>query len=349
MHKFFSDLSSKLSSSGSQDTNKKLIGAAATVGLLGLVIGGTYFRRQSKHQKTKAFGRSKVIAITGASDGIGKAIAIQLSKQGASLALAARDENKLREVQTICRQNQLEWAETPQNHQKGPVYKEIKVKVPETIIVRVDVSDPDQCVKFIREVEEKLKEIDVLINNAGASMHGLFSEMKDEKEMRKVFEQSMKVNFFGSVNTTHAALSALKRRKGLIVAVSSWQGFQGFPYSSAYNASKHAMNGFFDCLRMELKDEKSGVDVLLVCPGPVDTNISSRRLLSPKESSGPTGAMSAEECAYQIIQSIANRDRELIMERTGKMIKYLSPFAPSFVDNLVLSGSKAYWKSKGTV
>jgi len=215
---------------------------------------------------------------------------------------------------------------------------------PTTLIVPTDVGISADCKKFIAEAKSTFGTIDVLINNAGASMKMAFSDMK-ENDMESVFEQSMRVNYLGSVYTTHHALPTLIESKGLIVAVSSWQGFQPFPNSSAYNASKHAMNGFFNCLRMELMESGSGVDVLLVCPGPVDTAIATRRLLVSNEQQSHSG-MSAHECARQIIESMADRDRELVMEFRGKLIKFLGALFPSMVDRIVLSKAKKYEKEQ---
>jgi len=97
---------------------------------------------------------------------------------------------------------------------------------------------------------------------------------------------------------------------------------------------------------MELKDEKSGVDVLLVCPGPVDTSLAKRRLLSPQSDFTTHNGMSADECAKQIICAMARRDRELIMEGRGKFIKYCGTFLPSLMDSIILSGSQEHFKSK---
>ncbi|MEI9983924.1 MAG: SDR family oxidoreductase [Aliidongia sp.] len=182
---------------------------------------------------------NKTVAITGASDGIGRELALQLGTLGANLVVAARNGTKLAAVVAECRE-----------------------RAAQAIAVETDVADEPACRRLIDAAAQAFGGIDILVNNAGQSMHARLDEVTD----LGIFEQLMRVNYLGAVYCTTYALPHLRRSRGLLVAVSSLQGKTGFPGSSGYAASKYAMQGFFDSLRIELMG--SGVDVSASAPAP---------------------------------------------------------------------------------
>lgn len=254
--------------------------------------------------------RENVVVITGASEGIGRELALRLAGQGAWLALAARDAAKLDAVAAECRG-------------RGG----------RAVAVRTDVGDQAQCRALIDRAVAEFGRIDTLVNNAGISMWARFDEVTDLAP----FERMMQVNYFGSVYCTHAALPHLKRTRGRIVGVSSLTGRAGVPTRSGYAATKHAMAGFFDSLRIELEDD--GVTVTMVYPGFVSTAIRAHAF-------GPDGrplasspvreseVMTPEECARQIVAAMASRRRELIMTLRGKVGAWIKLVAPGVVDRI---------------
>lgn len=252
----------------------------------------------------------KVIIITGASAGIGKELAIQLSKKNTLLSLAARDVNKLLETASGCEKNGAN-----------------------VLVVQTDVSVKEQCKNLIDKTIEKFGKIDILINNAGISMWAKFDEIIDIN----LFENLMKTNYLGSVYSTFFALPFLKKSNGLIVAVSSLTGKTGVPTRTAYSASKHAMAGFFDSLRIELIN--SGVDVTVIYPGFVATEVRERALGKDGKPLGKShlnesNVMTVNECASIIIDAIEKRKREIIMTTKAKFGLWLKLFAPKLVDKI---------------
>ncbi|MEJ2485638.1 MAG: SDR family oxidoreductase [Anaerolineales bacterium] len=256
------------------------------------------------------FFSGKAVVITGASIGIGRELAFQMAAQGARLALAARNQEQLEAVAAGCRDH-------------GGT----------AVAIPTDVADWGQAENLIQKTVEEFGRIDILINNAGISMWSLF----DQVEELKVFEQIMQTNYMGSVYCTHFALPYLKSSKGQLVAISSLAGKTGVPARSGYAASKHALVGFFDTLRIELA--KDGVDVTLVYPGFVLTETRLRALTGDGSELGyepvqEKGAMTAEECAAQILPAIAKRKRELVMTPRGKIGQWLKLIAPALVDRI---------------
>lgn len=264
--------------------------------------------------KTNTPFREQVVIITGASAGIGHELALQLADQGAWLALAARDRERLEEVARGC-----------------------VARGGRALVVPTDVGEEAQCRALVARAVAEYGRLDVLINNAGLSMWAQFEELTDLAP----FEQMMRVNYFGSVYCTHAALPHLRRTRGRLVAVSSLTGKTGVPTRSGYAATKHAMAGFFDSIRIELAD--SGVSVTVVYPGFVATEIRERAFGADGRPLGKGNSpvqeqavMSAPECARQIIQAAAARRRELVMTRRGRLGMWLKLIAPGLVDRTAL-------------
>ena len=169
--------------------------------------------------------RENVAVLTGASSGIGRELALQFAQGGAWLALAARGLAKLEEVAEQCRQH------------GGRV-----------LTVPTDVTQESQCRNLVTRTVREFGRIDTLINNAGIGLHARFDEIRDLSLLERVIQ----VNFYGSMYCTHHALPYLKRTQGRLVAVSSLCGRFPTPMAAIYGASKHAMAGFFDSLRVEL-------------------------------------------------------------------------------------------------
>ncbi|MES3002192.1 MAG: SDR family oxidoreductase [Pseudomonadota bacterium] len=263
----------------------------------------------------------KVFVITGASDGIGAEIARQLaSKHGAdaALVLAARSEPKLREVAKQCESHGAR-----------------------TLAVVMDVASETRCRSLIEQTLDRFGRIDALINNAGMSAQALFSDVSAED--LHWYEDLMKVNLWGSVWCTHAALPALKESRGHIVAVSSLAGLVGVPGRTAYSATKFAMTGFFEALRTELKS--AGVSVTTAFPGVVATAIRHRGYNAQGQPAGSSGlkedgAMTVEACARLIIDGMNRRKREVVMTAKGKLGRFVKLLAPGVIESAALAALK---------
>jgi short-subunit dehydrogenase len=254
--------------------------------------------------------RDNVVVLTGASLGIGREMALQLADQGAWLALAARGEEPLRQVEEECR-----------------------ARGGKAISVVTDVGEEAQCAALIERTVAAYGRIDTLINNAGLSMWARFDEIRD----LSIFERLLRVNYLGSVYCTHYALPHLKRTRGRIVGVSSLTGKTGVPTRSGYAASKHAMAGFFDSLRIEL--DGSGITVTMTYPGFVSTGIRERAFDGDGRPLGTSpvrehAVMAPDTCARLILEAAAARRRDLIMTPRGKIGLWLKLFAPGLVDRI---------------
>lgn len=254
--------------------------------------------------------RDNVVILTGPSSGIGKELALQLAAQGAQLALASRDAARLEEVAAACR-----------------------AKGTRAIVVPTDVAEPEQCRALVERTVAELGRVDTLLNNAGISMVARFDELTTLEPVERI----MRVNYMGSVFCTYHALPHLKRSKGRIVGVASLTGKTGVPTRTAYAASKHAMAGFFDSLRIEL--EGSGVTVTMAYPGFVKSEVRERALGPDGKPLGESpvveaAAMSAEVCARHILEAAADRRREWVMGLRARIGLFLKLVAPGVVDGM---------------
>ncbi|MGE0497028.1 MAG: SDR family oxidoreductase [Ramlibacter sp.] len=263
----------------------------------------------------------KTIVITGASDGIGAEMARQLAQAhgaGVALVLAARNEQALQAVAAQC-----------------------SALGAQALVVRTDVADEAQCRALVAAAVARFGGVDALINNAGVSAQALFADVKAED--LGWYEQLMRVNLWGSVWCTHAALPHLKASRGQIVAVSSLAGLVGVPGRTAYSATKFAMTGFFEALRAELG--VAGVSVTTAYPGVVATQIRYRGYNAAGVAAGASGlkeddAMSVEECAGLILRGMARRDREVVMTARGKLGRFMKLIAPGLVEKMALAALK---------
>ncbi|GAA4461750.1 SDR family oxidoreductase [Nemorincola caseinilytica] len=249
---------------------------------------------------------NKIVIITGASSGIGKALAEAALAGGAKVAVCARNSAKLREML--------------------PASDSL-------LCFQADVSREADCTAFITAVTEKWGGADVLINNAGISMRALFDEADPS-----VIRELMDVNFWGTVYCTKAALPHIMRSKGVVVGVSSIAGYRGLPARTGYSASKFAMQGFLEALRTELLH--TGTHIMWVSPGFTASNIRNVARTADGSAQAETPLdekklMSAEECARIILDAIEKRKRSVIMTSQGKLTVWLNKLLPSLADKLV--------------
>ena len=254
-----------------------------------------------------SFFQNKVVVITGGSDGIGKALIETLIPLGAKVATCGRNHDKIYKLQIE--------------------YSHVMLHA-----MACDVSNEEECRRFIESTIETFGGIDILINNAGISMRALFAEATAE-----VTRKVMDINFMGAVYCTKYALPSILERKGTIVGVSSIAGYRGLPGRSAYSASKFALQGWLEALRTELL--QSGVHVMWVCPGFTTSNIRHAALDSAGQSRGESvlneqKLMSADECARHIVRAIEKRKRTLVLTFMGKITVFLNKAFPSLADKL---------------
>ncbi len=252
----------------------------------------------------------RVIVLTGASSGIGHALAIALAQQKSRLVLAARDAHRLAVVAHEC--------------------EELGAQ---TLVVPTDIANQTACQTLIQRAVEHFGKLDLLINNAGFAMWARFDQLTD----LTVIERLMQVNFLGGVYCTHAALPHLKQSRGQIVAMASISGLIGVPLLTGYSASKHAVIGFYESLRIELKS--SGVGVTILAPDFVQSEILSRAM-------GPEGTalqtspldqaslLSAEKCARQILRAIERRQRLLFTSERSAWARWGKILFPNLVDRV---------------
>jgi short-subunit dehydrogenase len=263
--------------------------------------------------KTELFYK-QVAIVTGASAGIGKALALQLAGQGAKVAIAARRAERLEEVAAECR-----------------------TLGGEVLVVPTDVTDETQCKLLVEKTVSTFGRLDLLINNAGLAASALFDEFLD----LNLFRHTLDVNFYGAVNCTYYALPHLKQTRGRIVAISSLGGKAAIPYNTPYCSSKYALHGFCDSLRMELS--QSGVSVTVICPWWVATEFHAAQL---NKDGIPRGAargrdmytkktMSAERCAEITLKAAHRRQREVLMG-PGWLAVWLKVLAPGLLDWLAV-------------
>jgi len=250
----------------------------------------------------------KVIVLTGASSGIGHALALAIAPQRPRLVLAARDPARLEEVAKECRAGGAE-----------------------ALVVPADVSSEAACGALVARTIESFGALDVLVNNAGIGMMARFDEVSD----LSVYESLMRVNYLGCVYLTHHALPHLKKSRGQIVVVASVAGLTGVPTRTGYAASKHAVFGFFDSLRIEL--DGSGVSVTLIAPDFVRSEIHRRAFGADGKPTGKSPLqesriMSAEECAGLIVGAMEKRQRLLITSWRGRLGRIVRIFAPGLID-----------------
>lgn len=252
----------------------------------------------------------QIILITGASDGIGAEIARQLAPAAPRLVLSGRSADKLDAVADQCRA-------------AGAA----------VVSVAGDVAQDADCERMVRAALENFGGLDVLIANAGVSMHANFDQITDFS----TYERLWRINTLGTIQCVRHAWAPLKASRGQVLGVCSLAGKVGVPGRTTYCASKFAQAGFLDALRVEA--EEHGIAVTVAYPGVVDTEIRRNGWNGAGERAGVSGlkedgAMSVQECARQIIQAMHARRRELVMTRRARLGLWLQLIAPRLVDRM---------------
>ncbi|SMO41655.1 Short-chain dehydrogenase [Saccharicrinis carchari] len=255
--------------------------------------------------------KNKVVWITGASSGIGEALAYTLAREGAHLILTARSTEKLQKVKNNCLQHTS------------------------TVIVQaMDLSKTAGIEDTVNSLINQTGRIDVLINNAGRSQRSLAKDTPLTND-----RSIMELNFFSPVALTKAVLPhMLKNKAGHIVIVSSISGKFGFPWRTAYAASKHAVQGFFESLRAELHEQS--IQVTIVSPGRIKTDISLHALIENGQSynkmdDGQANGMPAKECAKKIVKAIKKNKKDVLIGKQEVLMVYIRKYLPALYYKIV--------------
>ncbi len=255
--------------------------------------------------------KNKVVWITGASSGIGEAIAKAFASEGAKLILSARREEELNRVK-----------------------QSLNLPDSDILILPLDLSDTSKTNELAKTVIDKFSRIDILVNNGGISQRSLTLETPIEID-RKIME----INFFGTIALTKSVLPfMIKQKSGHIIVMSSIAGKFGFFFRSAYSASKHALQGFFEALRMEIFNDN--IKVLIVCPGKIKTDISINAITGTggkhnKMDQSQSEGLSAEECARQVLKGIGNNKYEIFIGGKELRAIWVKRFFPNLFTRLI--------------
>lgn len=251
--------------------------------------------------------KDKVVIVTGASSGIGEAIARIFASNGSKVVLAARTESRLSEITN-----------------------DIKSSGGEAFYVKTDVSIESDCKNLVVKTIERYSRIDILVNNAGLSMRASFLDVDV-----KVLHRLMDVNFWGTVYCTKYALPYILDRKGSLIGVSSVAGFHGLPGRTGYSASKFAMHGFLETIRIE--NLKKGLHVMIIAPGFTSTEIRKHALTADGHEQGESprheqDLMSPEYVAKWVLKGIRRKKRNKLLTWDGRLTALFQRIVPDFVD-----------------
>ncbi len=251
--------------------------------------------------------KDKVVIITGASSGIGESIAREFARNGSKVVLAARSEARL-----------------------SVIVNELISDNCDALFMKTDVTVEEDCRRLIEKTIEKYGAIDILINNAGISMRASFLEVD-----LKVLHRIMDVNFWGTVYCTKYALPFLIERKGSLVGVSSVAGFHGLPGRVGYSASKFAIHGFLETIRIE--NLKKGLHVMIIAPGFTSTEIRKHALMADGMEQGESprdenNLMSPEYVAKWVLKGIRKKKRNKLLTWDGRLTALFQRIVPEFVD-----------------
>lgn len=252
--------------------------------------------------------RDRVVIVTGASEGIGQALARLFAAQGAKLVLAARSEEKLKALAKSLGEER-------------------------TLVVPTDVTQFEQVDRLVARAAEHFGGIDILVNNAGLGLYGSVEETK-WADLRWLWE----VNFFGAVRATQAALPYLRQRRGAVVNISSVAGKLSVPFMGAYCATKFALNALSNSLRMELAG--TGVRVVVICPGRVQTQFHSSAFRESQDLPGvfderTGGGISSEQVARATLRALRRGKREVILPWKLRLAVGFRTLAPALADGIL--------------
>ena len=266
----------------------------------------TNWRSISEHMRTF---KGKTVIVTGASSGIGKALAEHFAALGANVVLGARHGDRLQQI-----------------------VAQIEERGGSAAYAVCDVSKEADCKNLVKTAVDRFGGVDVLICNAGISMRALFDDVD-----LSVLHKLMDVNFWGCVNCTKYALPYIQQSHGSIVGVSSVAGIHGLPGRTGYSASKYAMTGFLETVRIE--NLKKGVHVMIACPGFTASNVRFAALTADGSQQGETPReegkmMTAEEVARIIERAVARRKRLCLMDFQGRASYFVKKFWPGLLDRL---------------
>jgi short-subunit dehydrogenase len=260
--------------------------------------------------------KGQVVILTGASEGIGRALALQIAEPGLQIVICGRNAARLDDLK-----------------------KALEAKGAGCITVAGDLAERSECQRAVETAVKTYGRIDTLINNAGITMWANFEDTTDPS----LIEHVMRVNFLSAANCTHYALPYLIKSRGRIAAVASIAGILGVPGHAIYGASKHAMMGFFNSLRVELKAK--GVSVTMIAPDFVKTEIHMRGLDASGKAMGKRiddKNMSAGDCARLMAKAISKRQRLLITSARGKLAYTVRDLLPGLVDIVSLRSVKSH-------
>ena len=258
----------------------------------------------------KNIDHEKVVVITGASSGIGYALSMEYASRGCSVVMSARNPERL-----------------------DKAVGDARARGANVLGVAADVSVEADCRRLIDSAVETFGRIDILINNAGISMRALF-----EHAGLEVIRRLMDINFWGTVYCTKFALPYLLESRGSVAGISSIAGYKGLPGRTGYSASKFAMHGFLETLRIE--NMKKGLHVLIACPGFTASNIRNTALNDKGEVQGESPRdeskmMTAAEVARHVARAIDRRKDRLTLTTQGRLTVLLNKFFPKFIDKKV--------------
>ncbi len=257
--------------------------------------------------KKNSIFKDKVVVVTGASSGIGEAIAREFARNGSKVVIAARSGEKLEVLAA-----------------------ELSSKNHDVLSVVTDVSIESDCMKLIDKTVERFGGIDILVNNAGISMRASFTDVD-----LKVLHRLMDVNFWGTVHCTKYALPYLLESKGSLVGVSSVAGFHGLPGRTGYSASKFAIHGFLETIRIE--NLRKGLHVMIIAPGFTATDIRRHALVADGTEQGESPLdekklMSPEYVAQWVLKGIRKKKRNKLLTWDGRLTALFQRIVPGFVD-----------------
>lgn len=255
--------------------------------------------------------KDKVVIITGASSGIGKALAYAFAEAGCNLSISARRIDRIDEI-------------------KSDIESKFPIKI---ISLKIDISIQDDCKKLIDSTIDFFGKIDVLINNAGISQRALFNEL-DLEDFRRI----MDTNFWGTVITTKYALPFLLKSGGSVVAISSISGFSPLPGRTGYCSSKYGIHGFMESLRIE--NLNNGLHVMIVAPGFTASEIREKAVVSSGGQQGRSPRnegkmMTPKQVARKVVRGVRIKKRTIIMTAMGIGAVWMSRLLPELMDKIV--------------